>query len=313
MGTTAKNILVVEDDIAVATMLDLILTGEGYEVASVYAGDHAVQHALYAPPSLILLDVLLPGMNGFDVLRRLRSEPKTKHIPIIMLTALQEIQSKTRAFEMNVYDYITKPFNNDELLARIRTHLYHAYTPLLSPLTGLPGGKLVELDLDQRLASGDPYALLYLDLDHFKALNDGYGWVRGNEMIRLLKNAVVGAVNERNMAHDFVGHIGGEDFAVITTPDHVHSLCQEIIRRFERDARHFYREEDVERGKFWAVGRGGITGWFPLVSLSIAVLFSTRMGGNVTSSAISQRAAQLKMRIKGVPGNCYTIDGEDRI
>ena len=276
MGVSA-NILIVEDDRPLATMLATILSGDGYAVEQVHSGDRAVRQALQSPPDLILLDVLLPGMNGYDVLRYLRAEPKTMHVPVIMLTALQEVADKLRAFDLHVNDYLTKPFNNDELLARIRAHLYHTYSTLLSPLTGLPGSTQVERAIERCFATDVPWALLYLDLDHFKALNDGYGFLRGNDMIRLFMHAVVGSVSEFGAPQDFVGHIGGEDFVVLTTPERVHVLCQSIISHFSQAVQHFYRQDDLERGKFWAIGRKGVKEWFPLVTISIAVVLSGRM------------------------------------
>jgi len=311
--TTSANILVVEDDRTLATLLNDILSIDGYRVTQAGTGNNALQRAIQAPPDLMLLDIMLPDIDGYAVLDSLRNEPKTMHVPVIMLTALRETSNKLRAFDLLANDYLTKPFEGDELLARIRIHLYHTHSSLRNPLTGLPSGRQIERAIERRSSSGDSWALLYLDLDHFKALNDSYGFLLGNEMIRLFTDAVVASVREHGMPQDFVGHVGGEDFVVLTVPSRIHPLCQAIFRRFKETVRQFYSKEDLDRGSFWAMGRDGIRRWFPLVSISIAVLLPERMRLPVTFEQISHHAALLKMRSKGVPDNCYMIDGDDRV
>lgn len=312
MSPTA-TILVVEDDRRLSELLATILAGEDYLVTQALSGEEAVQKALQRPPDLILLDLLLPNMSGFDVLGLLRAEPKTMHVPVIMLTASQEISDKLRAFDLYVNDYLTKPFNSDELLARVKSHLHHSQAILLSPLTKLPGGEQIERAIEQRLATGTSWAFLYLDLDNFKALNDGYGFWRGNEMIRLLMGVVVDAVRTNGNTADFVGHIGGEDFVVLTTPDRVNAICTTVISRFSVASRGFYRAEDLARGAFLAVGRNGPQQFHPLVTISIAVVLSDRLDGAATLDALSRRAAIIKARTKATTGNCYMIDGEDQV
>ncbi len=309
MSSTAA-IMVVEDDQTLAAMLRAVLSGEGYRVVVATNGDEALRIVLQSPPDLLLLDLLLPGKSGMDVLRLLRQDHATMHIPVIMVTARGEVADKVQAFDLRVNDYLTKPFNTDELLARVRAHLHHAQTVFLSPLTQLPGGTQIERAISQRCEARAPWAMLYLDLDHFKALNDFYGFLRGNEMILLLARTVVESVRTSGNPLDFVGHIGGEDFVVITTPDRVHPLCQAIIQRFEAASRHFYRSEDLARGGFVAAGRDGQQRFFHLVSVSIAALLSERLGNALSFEELSLRVASLKAQSKGTPGSCYVIDGE---
>ncbi len=308
------TILVVEDDRSIADLLTTIFTGEQYAVEHASTGEDGLRRALHHPPDLILLDLNLPGMDGFEVLRLLRAEAKTMHVPVVILTARQELGDKLHAFNvLHVNDYLTKPFNNDELLARVRALMHNTQQALLSPLTRLPGGTQIERAIEQRFAAGSPWTFIYIDLDHFKALNDGYGFWRGNEMIRLLTGAVVAATAECGNPADFVGHIGGEDFVVITTPETIHPLCRAIIQRFAESSRHFYRAEDLARGAFLAVGRAGPEQLFPLVTVSIAVIPSTQLKEGVTLDDLSQRAARIKTQSKAAAGNCYIIDGEDEV
>lgn len=311
--TDETSILVIEDERVLGEMLTLILRGDGHRVVYASTGEIGLESALREPPDLLLLDLNLPGMNGFEVLRALRQNPKTLHIPVIVLSARQDSRDKVAAFNLFAHDYLTKPFNSDELLARVRAHLHHASGSLLSPLTRLPSGPLIDSAIQQRLSAATPWAFLYLDLDHFKALNDAYGFNRGNEMILLLRRVVVEITAERGNHHDFVGHIGGEDFVVLTTPDHAQPLCQGIIQGFTTLSQRFYRAEDLERGAFYAQGRAGETRYFPLVTISIAVIFHTSDGGIRDIEHLSQVTARVKQRSKAVAGSCYVLDGDHQI
>jgi diguanylate cyclase (GGDEF)-like protein len=256
---------------------------------------------------------MLPDADGFTVLERLRTEPKTMHLPVIIVTAKTDMAVKLRAFHLLVNDFLTKPFQNDELLARVRAHMHHSHASLLSPLTRLPGGTQIERAIEQRVTQAQPWACIYVDLDHFKALNDAYGFWRGNEMIRLLRDAIVSAVRENGNIEDFIGHIGGEDFIVLSTPERIHSLCQAIIQRFAQQCQHFYRPEDIARGGFFATARDGSQQWFTLVTVSIAVLTSATLIGHVSLAELSLKAAEIKVRSKSAAGNCYVIDGDPTI
>jgi diguanylate cyclase (GGDEF)-like protein len=306
----AATILVVEDDLTLARMLRDVLGGEGYQVAVAYDGDAALLSAFRAPPDMVLLDIMLPGSDGIAVLRALRADHKTMHIPIIIITARSDVADKVRAFDLFVNDYLTKPFDTGELLARLRAHLHHAHSGLLSPLTLLPSGSQVELAIAQRAQGASPWAIAYLDLDHFKAFNDFYGFLLGNEMIQMLAQIVVECVQGRGNLHDFVGHVGGEDFVVITTPDRVHDVCRAVIIGFEMASRRFYRAEDLARGGFVAVGRNGQQQMFRLVTVSIAVLLPGQMRQGSAPEDLSRRLAALKAQSKDVPFSCYVIEGD---
>src|SRR5579864_1809413 len=159
-GEFMANILVVEDERVIAKLLKETLQIEGYQVVTVLNGEDAVQFALRETPHLIILDVMLPGIDGYEVARRLRAHPKCIHIPIVVLSALGEPEDKVRAFETGVDDYVTKPFNTSELLARIRSQLRRVQQNFLSPLIELPGGFQVELAINHKLDSLEPWSIL---------------------------------------------------------------------------------------------------------------------------------------------------------
>ncbi|HEX8996942.1 MAG TPA: response regulator [Ktedonobacterales bacterium] len=307
LDVSSPTILVVEDDAAVARMLSATLEAEGYNPLVACTGEEGVTLAQRETPQLILLDLMLPGMDGFEVVQTLRGNARTAHIPVMVVSARHDAADKIRAFESNVDDYLTKPFNGDELMARIRTQLRHVQQLQLSPLTGLPSGLRIERAIEDRIATPGQWSILYLDLDNFKAYNDVYGFVRGNDLIRLLASIVHATSRDLGGPTDFLGHVGGDDFIMITTPARVDMLCRRIIERWDTESRAFYSPDDLQRGTLIAVDRRGQRQIYPLVALSIGVVTNERRP--ITSLAeVSRVAAEVKRAAKGMPGSCWYID-----
>lgn len=300
------NILVVEDERVIARLLKETLQVEGYDVVTFLCGEDAVQYTLRETPHLVLLDMKLPDIDGFEVIRRLRSHPKSMHIPIIVLSALDDSAAKVQAFEIGVDDYVTKPFDTDELLARVRTQLRRVQQNFLSPLIGLPGGYQVELAIKRKLISADPWSILYLDLDNFKAFNDAYGFLTGNDLIRLVGRICQRVVHDHGNPDDFVGHIGGDDYVIVTSPERAQCLCRLISASYKVESRAFYRPEDLRRGSISGVDRKGRSYLFPLVSLSIGVV-NNQVRRSHTIQEVSYLAAEAKCQAKQSTDNVYHI------
>ncbi len=300
------NILVVEDERSNASVLKETLQIEGYEVVTVLCGKDAVQYTLRETPHLVLLDMTLPDMDGDEVIRQLRAHPKSMHIPIIALSACADCTDKVRAFELGVDDYITRPFVPNELLARARTQLRRVRQNFLSPLIGLPGGYQVELAIKRKLTGADPWSILYLDLDNFKAFNDAYGFLTGNDLIRLVGLICQRVVREYGNPDDFVGHIGGDDYVILTTPERAHTLCRYICNSYKQESRALYRPEDLRRGSISGADRKGEVNMFPLVSLSIGVV-NNQVRCSHTLKEVSYLAAEAKCQAKQSTDNVYHI------
>lgn len=300
------NILVIEDERFIVRLLKEALQIEGYEVVTVLRGEDAVQYALRETPHLVLLDIQLPGIDGYEVIRQLRSHPKSMHIPIIVLSAHDRCADKVRAFEVGVDDYVTKPFNTDELLARVRTQLRRVQQNFLSPLIGLPGGYQVELAIKRKLTSAEPWSILYLDLDNFKAFNDVYGFLTGNDLIRVVGRICQRVVREHGNPDDFVGHIGGDDYVILTTPERAHTLCRLICTSYKQESRALYHPEDLQRGSISGIDRTGCSHLFPLVSLSIGVV-NNQVRRSHTLKEVSYLAAEAKCQAKHSTDNVYHI------
>jgi diguanylate cyclase (GGDEF)-like protein len=300
------NILVVEDERLIARLLKETLQIEGYEVVTVLRGKDAVQYTLRETPHLVLLDMKLPDMDGYEVVRQLRSHPKSMHIPIIVLSACADSECKVQAFEAGVDDYITKPFDTDELLARVRTQLRRVQQNSLSPLIGLPGGYQVELAIKHKLTATDPWSILYLDLDNFKAFNDVYGFLTGNDLIRLVGRICQRVVRDYGNPDDFVGHIGGDDYVIITAPERAQNMCGLISTAYKLESKALYHPEDLRRGSISGVDRKGRPYQFPLVSLSIGVV-NNQVRRSHTLREVSYLAAEAKCQAKQSTNNVYHI------
>ncbi|HHW98990.1 MAG TPA: response regulator [Firmicutes bacterium] len=241
MKTQQKCIMVVDDNRLAAAVLGDILEQAGYLVLKAESGIEALRLVQQGPIDLVLLDIMMPDMDGYEVVRQLRNDTRTYNTPILLLSSYQGTAEKVKGFELGADDYITKPFVPEELLARVMAHLRRSrLTKASNPLTGLPGNATIEDQLIEMVASGQPFAVLYIDLDNFKAYNDAYGFLQGDEMIRLLANVLQQILEQYGNRGDLLGHIGGDDFVLITTPDKVDIICEQIISQFEFRRRHLY-------------------------------------------------------------------------
>jgi len=303
-----SKILIVEDEPDVRGLIKETLELEGYETLTAADGEEAEVIARRELPHLILLDVMLPRKNGYEVVRDLRRNVKTAHIPVIMLTARSGTSDKVTGLEVGADDYVTKPFDTEELLARVRAQLRIVERTLLSELTGLPGNTLIERAIRQVLNNQEAkWAVLYIDLDDFKAYNDVYGFIKGNELIKATADIISDAVARVNGGSEFVGHIGGDDFVVITSPDKAVPISEDIIARFDRERDRFYSKEDLARGYIVTTDRRGRSVQFPLVSISIGVV-SNQFRKIRNQWEVGEIAAEVKKKAKATAGSAYYVD-----
>jgi len=302
------RILLADDEPAVRQLLELVLSGQGYEVALATNGAQLVRMAQERVPDLVLVDLMMPQLDGYEAIRQLRNDTRTAHLPMLILTAKSALEDVVVGFETGADDYITKPFNIPELLARIKGHLRRAaQQPVRNPLTGLPGNILLTEELKYRLSLPDPFAYLYVDLDNFKAFNDTYGPARGDRVIRLLAEVLADAIARHGSSLDFLGHIGGDDFALLTSPDVLDALCQNIIGVFDQRVRQLYDSEDLERGYLQGIDRQGVPRRSPIISLSIGVA-TNRQRTFADYEELSRVAAEMKQFAKQEPGSSYAVD-----
>lgn len=304
----AVRILIVDDDPDIRDVLKLTLAEEDYVVLEAEDGEQAIKLINSKPLDLVILDYKIPKLDGRQVLRLVKSDLLLRHLPIIMLTGKGELEDKVGGLDAGADDYITKPFEPQELLARIRMTLRRTERDLgANPLTRLPGNVSILNELSSRLEKNALFAVAYLDLDKFKSYNDKYGFEYGDEVIRETARILIKVIQEQGNPEDFIGHIGGDDFVVITTPHKVEAICEQIIEQFKQVSPSFYNDEDRKRGYITARDRKGNEEKVALLSVSIGVV--TNESRRISHVAeIGEIGAELKGYAKSLEGNNYVKD-----
>jgi diguanylate cyclase (GGDEF)-like protein len=304
----SESVLVVDDDPDVARFVEVNLRSAGYDVTVASNGEEGLSRAIELRPDLVLLDVMMPKLDGFEVAQRLRRDPRTSSSSIIMLTAKALSSDKVLGLSSGADDYIIKPFDPVELLARVKGTLRRAREMrALSPLTGLPGNIRVQEEIRRRVSEEHPFALLYADLDHFKAYNDNYGFVRGDRAIQALARLVTETVHEVAGPAGFVGHVGGDDFVILVEPDQAEVLAKSVCDRFDELAPSLYDAEDAERGFIEVRDRQGNPKNFPILTISVGVATTLSRTFSHYGEAVSV-ATEMKQFAKRDPSSSYSVD-----
>lgn len=238
------TILIVEDDLDVAEMLAAYFTVQRYEVITISWGQEAVQACRAEPPDLVILDIRLPDIDGYEVARRLRSNHRTRDIPIIFLTDKRNRADRLQGLEIGADDYITKPFDIQELRLRVRNALRRVqHGALKNPVTGLPEGVLVDERLDECLQENH-WALLLVSLLHLDAFSESFGFDASDDVLRAVGLMITNAVRELGSPSDFVGQTGPTDFVLVTSPDTLEGLSERIRTRVGQSLDYFYPLKD---------------------------------------------------------------------
>jgi diguanylate cyclase (GGDEF)-like protein len=299
-----ESLLVVDDDPFIARLLEIELKAAGYDVRVASDGEQALSAAQERPPQLVLADVMMPNMDGFELTRRLRQDPRTSGVSVIMLTARGLSADKLEGFAIGADDYIVKPFDTPELLARIRGVLNRASdTRSLSPMTGLAGNVAIEDEIERRVAAGDTFAILYVDLDRFKAYNDRYGFLRGDEVIKETGRAIEKAAGE----YAFVGHAGGDDFVVVVSPESATTVAQQVVQAFDEMVPSMYDDVDRSNGYIEVTNRRGDLQRFPLLTLSIGIATTEKRAFRHYAEAVTV-AMEMKQYTKETGASSWSID-----
>ena len=302
------TVLVVDDDPDIARFIEVNLRTHGFDVHMASDGVEALDRATELRPDLVLVDVMMPRMDGFQVVDRLRSDPRTANTSIIMLTAKALTADKVLGITAGADDYIIKPFDPIELVARVKGALRRAREMrAISPLTGLPGNARIQDEIEVRIESGEPFALLYTDLDHFKAFNDHYGFLRGDDALRAVAHGIQDLALELGGSRVFVGHLGGDDFVLIAPLEMAEDLCEAMIERCAEIIGGLYDPEDREHGYIEVQNRQGRLERFPLLSVSIGVASTERRSFTHPGELVSV-ATELKEFAKRTPGSIYLFD-----
>jgi diguanylate cyclase (GGDEF)-like protein len=303
-------ILVVDDDEDIARFVQFNLKVHGFEVMSARDGQEALEVIEQRRPDLAVVDWMMPRMDGVELTRKLRAQPLTSALPVIMLTARGMTVDKVVGLTAGVDDYLVKPFDTAELIARVTSTLRrNKEFREVSPLTGLPGNARVRREIAERMRAGSEYAVGYIDIDRFKSVNDVYGFDRGDDFITALARCLHRAVANCGLPPIFLGHIGGDDFVFICTPEQVLPLTQRAVVDFERQADQLYDPEDAQQGFVLVPDRRGNKHKAQLVTLSIGVAQSTATGRRFADPReVVGVASDMKKVAKSQPGSYVAID-----
>jgi CheY-like chemotaxis protein len=244
------RILVVEDDFDISNMLRIYFTGQGYDVQVAPRGGDALTMTRKNLPQLIVLDIMLPDMNGFDVCRELRTTTRTSHIPIIFLTQKDERADKIAGLELGADDYVTKPFDIEELKLRVKNHIDRAEREQSTDAaSGLPSSQLIEDKLRRLITEDRKWTYMDAKILNSDPFKDVYGFVAWNEVQRSTALLVGEIIDSYGSPDDFLGHPGNDNFVIITYSERAAELEKALIKRFNDDVQQHYSFIDRERGK----------------------------------------------------------------
>lgn len=301
-------VLVADDDEDILQFVEVNLRLEGFEVVTAIDGDQALKSALELLPDLAVLDVMMPKLDGFEVCQALRADGRTKHMSIIMLTAKALSADKVVGLTVGADDYIIKPFDPIELIARVKSALRRSREMRdINPLTQLPGNVQVQAEVARRVASAHRFAVLYVDLDNFKAFNDHYGFLRGDEAIKLLARCIGEAMQGRDGADCFVGHVGGDDFLAVVPSEIGEATAKKVIACWDHEIGSLYDPEDIERGYIEVLDRLKELHRYPTLTVSVGVATNARrpITSHWEAAAI---ATEMKQFAKQDTKSSYAID-----
>ena len=269
-------------------------------------GTDNLEEALRNIPSLIIIDEDTAQMEILELCKKIRADEDNSITPIVVITSNQDRTHRIEVLKTHVEYYIKKPIDNEYLYYTIKNITSLMYiNRRVSPLTGLPGNVQIQAEMKKRLLNKEIFAMMYFDLDNFKAYNDVYGFANGDEIIKFTAKVISKHVHNIGGGNNFIGHIGGDDFVAIVEETDYDKVCQDIIAEFDSEAVNFYNEEDVERGYVEVANRRGIIEQFPLTSISIGVVEVDNKTIK-TALQIGEIAAQVKHMAKTVMGSIYS-------
>jgi len=302
------KILIVDDDSDILDVLKITLEAEGYEVIEGHDGQEALDIIKNQKPDLLIIDFKMPKMNGDEVCRILKEDILVQHMPIIMLTGKGEITDKVHGIYAGADDYMVKPFEPQELVARAKMVIRRTARDLdANPLTRLPGNVSILNEIQKRIDKNIFFAVCYVDLDKFKAFNDKYGFERGDEIIKNTARILINSVQEKGTPQDFIGHIGGDDFVVITAPNKSDEMCKSIINKFDSLVPNLYSKEDQDRSYMIGQDRQKKIKKIPFLSISIGVVTNEKKKINHVAE-VGEIGAELKKYAKSLKGSNYVTE-----
>lgn len=297
------HVLIIDDDPAIRAVCREVLENQGYSVQEAETGEGGLETLSRSSVDVVLLDVMLPDYDGFQVTEKIRADRNLADVPIIFISARGKTSDKVKALKTGGDDYLVKPFDALELGARVGSVITRKERESdSSPTTKLPGSVALQREITARLNTNLPFTLCYLDLDNLKAFNDYYGYAKADGVIAQTADLIRKAVEKYGSAEDFVGHIGGDDFVLLTKPEKIEQIGNEIASNFDRLIPLYYHQEDQERGYIEAEDRFGQVRRFRIMTISLAAVH-IKPGTCRNHGEIAVRAAELKQQAKTIDGS----------
>lgn len=264
-----SEILFADDDPAMREMVSQVFGSAGYRIRLAENGHEALEELRRSEPSIAVLDYRMGTPDGLEVCRRIKTNPRLEHVPVLILTGETELESRLAGFDAGADDYLAKPFDPRELLARVRAMLLLAQRGLdRNPTSGLPGGEAMYREFERHRQEGSPFCICYLDLDYFKPFSDRFGFAAADRVIRAVGSILIGVT----ATGTFVGHVGGDDFVVFVDCDEARAQMEEAQRRLREALRDILPDGEGKRETYRGVDREGLTRDFPLTRLTAAII-----------------------------------------
>ena len=266
------RLLVVEDDVDIGNMLKIYFSGMDFDVDVAVRGSDALEKTKQVLPHLIVLDIMLPDIDGYEVCKNLRTNMRTSHIPVIFLTQKDERSDKLQGLELGADDYITKPFDIEELKLRVQGAIKRSERESLTdPRSGLPAGRLIENRL-REIIREKGWALLDARINNFEPFKDVYGFVAGDDVLRFTSMLIGEVVDEFGTTSDFIGHAGGDNFIIITTEEKAEAMKNRLKDRFDNEVQTHYNFMDRQQGFVQAPTSDGTTVKVPFMTMSVGIV-----------------------------------------
>lgn len=264
--------------------------------------------ALKNIPSLIIINEDTLQGDVIDICNKIHENDDNRITPVIVISSNVEHEHRVEILKSSVEHFIKKPIDEEYLYYTVKNIISLLdINRTVSPLTGLPGNVQIQAEMKKRLMNKEKFVMLYLDLDNFKAYNDVYGFLKGDEIIKFTARTILKNVHDIDWEKGFVGHIGGDDFIAIISNDNYEKLCQNIIIDFDYNVLNYYTEEHIEKGYIEVENRKGVMEQFPLTSISIGVVeVDSNNFNNILE--IGEVGAQVKHLSKSIPGSTYVVN-----
>ena len=264
--------------------------------------------ALKNIPSLIIINEDNIDEDIISICEKIKKDDDNTITPVIVLSSNKDHDHRINLLKLGVSHYIINPINEDFFYYTIQNTLNLIYiNRRVSPLTGLPGNVQIQAEMKKRFSLKETFAMIYIDLDNFKAYNDVYGFLKGDQIIKFTAKIILKNVHTDEYEDSFVGHIGGDDFVAIVSETDYEKICQNIITDFDTNILKYFTDEDVERGYLEVENRKGIMEQFPLTSISIGVV-EVEEGRFANVLEIGEAGASVKHLAKTIQGSTYVID-----